>query len=84
MIERLFPKNQLHQYQGHPIAKWAFIFITAVTLGRSLVHIWAPEGSAQSIATIPLYSFSQQGAATVVLIFSLWGLSQLLIGVIWS
>ena len=83
MLERLFPRQLNNDYRGSPIAKWAFFLITIVTVGRSLVHISAPDGGAQSIATIPLDTFTQNGAAAVILVFSLWGLSQLLIGMIY-
>ena len=43
----------------------------------------APDGGAQSIATIPLDSYPQGAAATVIAIFALWGLSQLLIGLLY-
>ena len=55
-----------------------------VTIGRSLVHMFLPDGGAQSIATIPLDSFTVDGADAVILIFALWGLSQLLIGFIYG
>ncbi len=43
--------------------------------------MFAPDGGAQSIATIPLDSYTANGADTVILIFSYWGLSQLIIGI---
>jgi hypothetical protein len=51
-----------------------------MTVVRSLIHVFAPDGGAQTIATIPLDSFSNEGASAVILIFSLWGLSQLIMG----
>lgn len=83
MLDRIFPRQLSNQYKGHVIPKWVLILITIVTIGRSLVHMFAPDGGAQSIAAIPLDSYSHEGAATVVLIFALWGLSQLLIGCIY-
>ena len=40
------------------------------------------DGGAQSIATIPLDTFTEPGAAVVILIFAYWGLSQLMFGII--
>jgi hypothetical protein len=54
-----------------------------VTIGRSLAHIFLPDGGAGSIATIPLDSFTTNGEATVIHIFALWGLSQLLFGLLY-
>jgi len=45
--------------------------------------MFAPDGGAQSIATIPLDSFTSNGADAVILIFAYWGLSQLIIGMIY-
>jgi len=83
MLEKMFPKQLNNDYKGSLIAMWVFVLLTAVTLVRSLIHMFAPDGGAQSIATIPLDSFTSGGAAVVVLTFSLWGLSQLLIGIIY-
>ena len=82
MLEKIFPKNITNEYRGHPVAKWVFVLITVMTIIRSLIHVLAPDGGAQSIATIPLDSYSSGGAATVILIFALWGLSQLLLGLV--
>ncbi|NUM48633.1 MAG: hypothetical protein HUU38_28330 [Anaerolineales bacterium] len=82
MLETLFPSTPT-TYKGQTLAKWMFILLTAVTLFRSLEHIFAPDGGAQTIATIPLDTYPANAAAAVILIFSLWGLSQLLIGLIY-
>jgi len=65
--------------------KWTlgiFGAVTAITLWRSIHHIVAPDGGAQSIATIPLDQFSSDGSAAVIGMFALWGLSQLLVGLV--
>jgi hypothetical protein len=41
------------------------------------------DGGAQSIATIPLDSYTPEGAAAVILLFAYWGLSQLLLGLLY-
>ena len=84
MIDRLFPQNNTNAYRGNPIAKWIFALLTIVTIARSLMHMFSSDGGAQSIATIPLDSFTANGADAVILIFALWGLSQLLIGIIYG
>ena len=84
MLDRLFPQNRTNAYRGNLIAKWVFVLFTLVTIARSLVHMFASDGGAQSIATIPLDSFTADGADAVILTFALWGLSQLLIGVIYG
>jgi len=63
MLEHLFPQNKTNTYRGNPIAKWVFVLLTIVTTARSLVHMFSSDGGAQSIATIPLDSFTANGAA---------------------
>lgn len=82
VFERLFPPQFDNTYRGHPIALWVFYALTAMTLWRSQHHVFAPDGGAQSIATIPLDSYTQGGAASVVTIFALWGLAQLAMALI--
>ena len=76
----VLPKEINNTYQGRKIALYLFYLFTILTLVRSLIHVFAPDGGAQTIATIPLDSFSNEGASAVILIFSLWGLSQLIMG----
>ena len=77
MIERLFPAQLDNHFPGQKVALWVFYALTALTLWRSQHHIFAPDGGAQSIATIPLDTYVQGGAATVITVFALWGLAQL-------
>ena len=79
----LLPVTIDNEYRGSRLAFSFFILLTVVTVARSLIHIVAPDGGAQSIATIPLDSFTANGAATVVHLFALWGLSQLIVGLIY-
>jgi len=83
MIDRLFPPRVDNDYQGHRLALWVFVPLTIVTLARSLIHIFRLDGGAQSIATIPLETYGPPAAAAVVTVFALWGLSQVLIGLLY-
>lgn len=83
VLDRLLPPRIDNDYRGHPLALWLFFPITLVTLLRSGIHVFAPDGGAQSIATIPLDAMTQSSAAAVILIFALWGLSQLLLGFVY-
>jgi hypothetical protein len=82
-VDQLFPQPITNRYCGAPIAKWVLILLTVITIGRSLAHIFLPDGGAHSIATIPLDSFTPNGEATAIHIFALWGLSQLLFGLLY-
>jgi hypothetical protein len=83
MKTTIFPEKIDNHYQGKRIALWVFAAVTVVTIARSLVHIIAADGGAQSIATIPLDTFTAAGARTVVLMFAYWGISQLLLGLVY-
>ena len=83
MLSRLLPERLDNDYSGHPLALWVFYPITLLTIGRSCVHIFAPDGGAQSIATIPLDSYPVAAATAIVVIFALWGLQQLLVGFVY-
>jgi hypothetical protein len=83
MFENLFPKTFTNEYRGASIAKWVFVLLTVLTIGRSLAHVFLPDGGAQSVATIPLDDFTANGAAAVIHIFALWGLSQLMFGLLY-
>jgi hypothetical protein len=83
MLQRVFPTTLDNQFPGHKIALYAFYALTALTLWRSQHHLFEHDGGAQSIATIPLDTYSSNAADTVIGIFGLWGLSQLVIGLIY-
>lgn len=80
----LFPKTIDNSYTGNKIPLYLFYLLTTITIGRSLVHMFAPDGGAQSIATIPLSSYSAEAADVVIHIFAEWGLTQLLFGVLYA
>lgn len=73
MTSRLFPSHAADAARVPPAAVAVFALVTIITLARSLVHLFAPDGGAQSIATVPLGTFSDNGAATVVHLFALGG-----------
>ncbi len=81
-MNKILPSNIDNTFRGRKVALWFFYLITAVTVVRSCIHIFKYDGGAQSIATIPLDTYTDAGAATVILIFSYWGLSQLMFGLI--
>jgi hypothetical protein len=83
MLEQLFPKQLNNDYQGSLFAKYIFALLTILTIGRSLFHMFATDGGAQSVASIPLNEYGHAASVTVILIFALWGLSQCLMGIIY-
>lgn len=83
MFEKLFPKTVDNQYGGMAFARWMFVAMTILTVGRSLAHIFLPDGGAQSIATIALDAFSPVAISVIIGLFAYWGLSQLLFGLLY-
>lgn len=82
-LSNLFPRQITNEFSGLRIALWGFYLFTAITLWRSQHHIFSADGGAQSIATIPLDKYPDSAASTIIGIFALWGLSQLIVGLIY-
>ena len=82
-IKLLLPPKIGNQFAGHKVALWFFYLVTAVTLWRSQHHLFAPDGGAQSIATIPLDDYSVAASSAIIGVFAYWGLSQLIIGILY-
>jgi hypothetical protein len=82
-IKLLFPDKIDNQFSGYKVSLWFFYLLTAVTLWRSQHHLFAPDGGAQTIATIPLDSYSTGASSTIIGLFALWGISQLIIGLLY-
>jgi hypothetical protein len=83
ILGSLFPRQITNEFPGSKIALWAFYLFTALTLWRSQHHLLADDGGAQSIASIPLDNYSDTAAATIIGVFALWGLSQLVIALVY-
>ena len=81
--QRLLPRQIDNEFPGARLALWFFYPFTLLTLWRSQHHLIAVDGGAQSIATIPLDTYATGAAGTVIGVFALWGLSQLVIALIY-
>ncbi len=82
-LHLFLPAKIDNTFAGKKISLWFFYMLTITTLWRSQHHLLATDGGAQSIATIPLDTYSAEASATVIGLFALWGLSQLMIGVVY-
>lgn len=82
-MKLFFPEVFDNQVRFNKIILVLFYVITLVTLGRSLTHVFAPDGGANSIATIIVFSGQPDPNQVIYFVFSLWGLSQLIIGLIY-
>jgi len=75
MIDRLLPRTE-NRYAG---SRWSLGFLTLATVmstARSLVHLFAPDGGAHTIAGIAL---DVAGGPNIVALFGQWGASQLVL-----
>jgi len=79
VISKILPEKAENDYKGYKVAKITFLIIIIVTIIRSLIHFLAPDGGAESIATIDL---NIEGGDIIVGIFALWGASQLLLAIV--
>ena len=80
IIDRILPKQVDNQFKGYRLVAAVFAIIVVFTLARSLIHIFTPDGGASSIAGI---NTSVDGGSNIVSMFAFWGLSQLLMGVVY-
>lgn len=83
MFEKLFPQPIDNKFRGHPLVIWVFFAMMILTIGRSLAHIFLPDGGAQSIATIPLITYPGDASMVVIGMFAQWGLTQLMFGLLY-
>lgn len=68
-------------YQGSKGSLWFLIALTILTTVRSLIHMFAPDGGANSIAGLEVEGLAGDN---VIHLFAQWGLEQLLLaGVSW-
>jgi hypothetical protein len=71
-----------NRYRGHPLALWLLWPAIIAALWRSQHHMLAPDGGAQSIATMPLDLYPPGARANIIALFGQWGLSQLLLALL--
>lgn len=74
IIENRIPTNKFVYY-----FTWLLV---AFNFFRSLEHIFNDDGGAESIAGIPLESYSSEAANNIISIFAQWGFSQLVLACI--
>lgn len=78
MIIKIFPKNINNDYKGYGIAVYVFVIYSLISIVRSCIHFFLPDGGAGSIAHIDL----SQGGKNIIFVFALWGSSQLILSLV--
>jgi hypothetical protein len=77
-FSRLLPADP-QSYHGPLLAVWLLGAYLVIIVARSLVHVFAPDGGAGSIATIDL---DVEGGDNIVAMFGQWGAMQLLLAAV--
>ena len=77
-IKKVFPKNP-SRYEGFRIIRLIALLYMFVMVVRSCIHLFAPDGGAQSIAGIDT---SVEGGDNIVAIFHQWGAIQLILAIL--
>jgi hypothetical protein len=65
-------------YQGSKLAFYFFVLVTVVGTGRSFIHMFAPDGGANSIAGLAI---DIAGGSNLIAMFAQWGTSQLMLAI---
>jgi hypothetical protein len=79
MLNRLFPRQFDNAYHGSRLALWLLGLLLAMKAAMSLNSIFNGRLVASSADGIPLDSFTPAGAQTVVAMFAIWAVAQLVI-----
>ena len=77
-IKKVFPKNP-SRYEGFRIIRLIALLYMLVMVVRSCIHLFAPDGGAQSIAGIDT---SVEGGDNIIAIFHQWGAIQLILALL--
>ena len=74
-------RSDANEYRGSRLSFLFLVILTAVATGRSLAHIFLPDGGAGSIAGMDV---EVEGGNNIIAMFGQWGFSQLLLaGLMW-
>jgi hypothetical protein len=77
-IKKVFPKNP-SRFEGFRIIRLIAVLYMFVMVVRSCIHLFAPDGGAQSIAGIDT---SVEGGDNIIAIFHQWGAIQLILAIL--
>ena len=77
-IKKVFP-NELSRFEGIRLIRLIAALYMFVMVGRSCIHLFAPDGGAQSIAGIDT---SVEGGDNIIAIFHQWGAIQLILALL--
>ena len=77
-MKKLFPESIDNKNPNKFVLIFAWLLF-GFNMFRSLEHIFSEDGGAESIAGIPLSTYSAEAANNIVSMFAQWGFSQLVL-----
>ena len=81
-MRKIIPDTIENQIPSNKFVYYFTWLLVAFNFFRSLEHIFNEDGGAESIAGIPLESYSSEAANNIISIFAQWGFSQLVLACI--
>ena len=84
MMNVLLPDVADNTLKAHRITYWVLWIYVFKSMFAGAVHMFASDGGAQSIGSVKLDDFTQEGADSVVTMFGLWGMEQFVICLLYT
>ena len=81
-MKKIFPETIENRIPNNKFVYYFTWLLVAFNFFRSLEHIFNEDGGAESIAGIPLESYSSEAVNNIISIFAQWGFSQLVLACI--
>lgn len=78
-MSSLLPRRIDNEYHGQPLGRWLLAVVVCMKSAMALNSIFNGRFVATSADGIPLEIFTPAGAQTVLALFAIWGLAQLVI-----
>ncbi len=83
-VEKILPASANNDYRGSPIAFYAFIVLSILYTGRSLIHFLKNDSGVNSIASFINFGGTPDPDRLVYMYSSLWGSQQLItVAIFW-
>jgi hypothetical protein len=82
MLDHLLPQRIDNTYRGHTLALWLFALVVLVKTSIGMGTIFNGYNAAITADGIPLNTFAPAAAQAFVAVFAIWGLAQVMIGLL--
>lgn len=82
MLDQFLPRQVDNTYRGQRLGLWILGLLVAMKLAMGLNSTFNGHEVASSADGIPLDSYGPDGARTMVAMFAIWGLGQVMLGLL--